>query len=298
MSVRRALLVALAVFACLALPGVAIAVRRGASATVVYLRAEQTLLKAFATELPVAQTDANNYVSQVTAECPGVLSHAPLNQGFQSLYQEVVLGLAVAFIHPYDTPVAMFARRVEHLRWTSRALTKLVHFRAAANRAEAKIAEPHVCTDLSVWVASGYRTIPTATKTLERESEARSEERVLRNKKESRTLAEEILRLLRPYEHARTKALARSVEASWALTRHMFLGALEGLVSRLNDGLGTGADGHAASRTAAAPQRHASCAVCGFPKLAASPALLGLHASPIVTCSCHRQMPGGPTWSK
>lgn len=181
----------------------ALAASSNASATLAYLRADHALIKAFA-NVPAEESSAASLAREVNAECPHILAGAPHSGGYDEIASEASVGLLDALARPFFSAAITFARRVEHLRWSSLSLTRLVHLRAADDRAELSVPPPHLCADYKAWVASDYQTVPHGT-TAFLASYAAASERPGASR-------EEIARKFARYEGPQMKALARSTK--------------------------------------------------------------------------------------
>jgi hypothetical protein len=127
--------------------------------------------------------------NKLSAECPGVLAGAPQGsfrdlltheskrtgrqrgeasrhgRQLRELDLEVILYLASAEDEVMRQLRLAFAQRVELLRWSNAEVTREIH--ADARSAVSPLLEiPNVCTDMRAWVASGYVSLSTSTKTL------------------------------------------------------------------------------------------------------------------------------------
>jgi hypothetical protein len=221
----------LAAFACLVLPQAAVAAPDDASSTLAYLRAEKAFGKALADGIPAAKRSAKGFLGRLTAECPKVLAKAPASGGFSSLYAEALFGLAGALVEPFEPTARAFARRIGHLRWRSAKLTHLVHALAVGERVDVAIPVPHVCADMSAWVAGDYKAVPGETRAFLRSWEARERPSPPRS---------EILKRLAPYEDPSMRTLARLAVKRRSQAERRFAVLLESTAAQLGTALGLG----------------------------------------------------------
>jgi hypothetical protein len=212
-----------------ALPCLALAAPGNSAATLNFLRADHVFAQAVRTKIPAAQTSANSFVTEVAAECPHILGDAPHTAGFGQLASEASLAILDVFDRPLVQAGVVFAERVERLRWSSRPLTRLVHVHAAEERAEARVAPPHLCADLNAWKASDYRTVPQGTETFVRT--------YLAAREGPEASDEAILGKLTPYERPSMRVLARAVKHLEAQSAPLLREAIAGPIARLSEAL-------------------------------------------------------------
>lgn len=181
-----------------------------ATATRDYLQAELTQTRAEAAGLPTAIAAVETLRGRLAVECPGVLAHepalAPGEKPSSSLTQIEEEGEAAVFGTAEQTEYAHrhgFARAVSRLRWSNRALTRLIHSYAAAGVAQAAVPAPDLCADLRSWVASGYKSVSAAT-----EAYIHTESVLIG---ETRGATSAITRKLAPYENRSDKKIARQI---------------------------------------------------------------------------------------
>lgn len=218
---RRRLLVALLVgVACLEAAPDAHAASGDAAATLAYLRADRTMLRADSRQLSAGQAALKSFAVSVSGECPGVASGAPAPYR-NELSLEVFYAAGIAFVAPFKQARLRFAVDIERLRWQSRKLTELVRLYARAEREEASLVVPAVCTNLTEWVKGGYGAPPASTA------------RFLRTASSVPAPSEEILGLLRSSVQPGDRGLLRSVKdlegrtenavgtAVWEINRHL-----------------------------------------------------------------------------
>jgi hypothetical protein len=149
-----------------------------ASATRAYLQADYAATRAEVASFPGAIAAVEALAGRLRAECPGALANEPTPaQGAKPSSselliaqeeQESALGVAAATEYARRRTVA---RTVSRLRWSSRALTRLVHSDAEAEATFAQLPAPKLCVDIGAWVASGFQTVSAATESyVQRES--------------------------------------------------------------------------------------------------------------------------------
>jgi hypothetical protein len=181
-----------------------------ASVTGAYLQAEYAVIRAEVKSFPVAVAAIEALAKKVQVECPGVLANAPkpasgtpptgTTAEVSEEELDAVFGVAEATEYARRH---RFAGIVARLRWSNRALTRLVHSQAAAETEKAAIPAPSLCADMSSWVASGYQAVSAGT---ERYLKLES---ALSAKTEGTSAA--IMRKLVPYESPADKRIAKKV---------------------------------------------------------------------------------------
>ena len=197
------------------------------AATKTYVEAVYTWEQAAVANLPASGTAFDEFAGRIQAECPGVVANAlpPEPVGGQTLRQlderirkteqlselegETTSALFEAWEQPDRQATAALAAAVEPLRWSNPTLTRQVQLSIARFAEGIDSPLPDVCGDIREWVASGYKTLSTATREYRSRKEARN-----------RTSASSTTHFtLAPYEGAyekaltsRTKQLASEVE--------------------------------------------------------------------------------------
>jgi hypothetical protein len=183
-----------------------------ASATGSYLQAQYAVVRGEVKSFPVAVAAIEALAKKVQMECPGVLANAPkpasgtppTGTTAEVSEEEIdaVFGVAEA---TEDARRRRFAGIVARLRWSNRALTRLVHSQAAAETEKAAIPAPSLCADMRSWVGSGYQAVPASTEhylKLESALSARTEGTPV-----------SVMRKLVPYESLADKRIAKKVAA-------------------------------------------------------------------------------------
>jgi hypothetical protein len=175
-----------------------------------YLQADLAQTRAEAAGLPAAIAAVEALRGRLAAECPGVLAHepalAPGEKPSGALTQIEEEGEGAVFGAAEQTESAHrrgFAHAVARLRWSNRALTRLIHSYTAAGVAQATIPPPDLCADLRAWVGSGYKSVSAATEAYVHQ------ESILIG--ETRGAASAIARKLAPYENRSDKKIAREI---------------------------------------------------------------------------------------
>ncbi len=209
--------------------------------TAVYNYAQESLANA-----PATRAVLEGWAGRVGAECPGVLKGAPpesppgtpfarkvgesKREGEQLNELEFELGRAENLTAGQAERQALlaFAAATRTLRWSDAAVTRSVSAGDASLEAELAQPVPDVCADMQAWVASGYRTLPAATKELRSRAAAAAE----------RDLASSTIgKPSYPHaEDAAERALNAQVEKLYEEKRKAL--GLQGIYRRLDDALG------------------------------------------------------------
>ncbi len=163
----------------------------GAS-TAAYLRARNGLLQKWMTTLAAGQGPMEEYVSDVRAECEGVLRDAPVTtklapvgsiRGLTNrrlaqaeratfLYKLTEEGLEYAQRLPQLAAGQRFASRIAALRWSDPAVTDLVHSYASIENHALRSQPQNICARAREWVKDGYGSPPSlSTLSLRRPSQ-------------------------------------------------------------------------------------------------------------------------------
>jgi hypothetical protein len=133
------------------------------AATWAFLRAEYRYEHTAGANLTKSQREVNAYVVHVTTSCPQVLAHAPQGPELTEIRREVAFA-PVAVSDRVDHHAAEeLIRAITGLRWSNRALTDHVRELVGVTKAGNALPVPDVCNDATLWVASGYHTLPSGT---------------------------------------------------------------------------------------------------------------------------------------
>ncbi len=198
--------IAIALSPCVALARVS---PGDATATRSYLLEDYAAMRAELKDFPAALAAIEALGTRLHAECPGVLANAPKPaRGATPNSTEVEIGkeesdaaFGVAEHTEYRRSRG-FARAVARLRWSNRALTRLVHLHAAEEVAKAEVPPPELCADMRAWVSSGYQTVSAATESYLRRESALSK---------TEGAEEVIMRRLARYENRADRRIARQI---------------------------------------------------------------------------------------
>jgi hypothetical protein len=131
------------------------------SAALRYLTADHQALVEIKASLPESKLKMDGFVSRTVRECPDVAEHAPSGQLLDDLSEEALDSVSVASEAAFQAASDALARHVEHLRWSSRRLTRLVEDFRKELRATSTL--PPFCSELKEWVSSGYSVLPQTT---------------------------------------------------------------------------------------------------------------------------------------
>lgn len=205
---------------CLASPAGGSAESGDVAATNAYLAASYAYWRTVLGDVPATRAAVEGFAGTLRAECAGVLKDASREDFPESStsfarsvgeskredeqLSELENELGGAFRSTVEASeraaLLTFADTVRPLHWSNPILDQQVS--AALANLEERLARPmpSVCADMKAWVASGYRTLPAATKALRAEQEATAEHAFVRP-------APSIASLLAPYESASEKAL-------------------------------------------------------------------------------------------
>jgi hypothetical protein len=184
---------------------------------------------------PSAQRAFEAAANKLAAECPGVLAGAPQESPYElfldgsrktprqrgeasrqerqlgELGLEMMLYLALAEVEALHEPRLVFAQKVAQLRWSDAQLTRRVH-EEASDSVDPPFEVPGVCADMGAWVASGYRSLSSNTKTVIRKFAI-----LARSEREQPTIES----LLKRYEGSSEKALTHKIEVQKRLAERV-----------------------------------------------------------------------------
>lgn len=182
----------------LSAPAVAAGHVDNAAATRAYVRAGAAFEQGAIADLAASVAAVEASTNAVGEECPDALTYAPRDQAFAELGEAAGDAMSDASLVPARSLMLDQAHAIEHLVWSNRKLTRLVHIEAKSELETAALEQPNVCADIAAWTASGYATLPrSVTRYVERSNELESLSFVGRSEEFRETV---IARMLRRYE--------------------------------------------------------------------------------------------------
>ncbi len=108
------------------MPSAALAGSGDVAATRTYIQADYTLVHTARVNLATSEAALQRLRHQIAADCPGAAAGSPQGTDSEQLSNELVGAMTLAAIGPDVRAVAAFASTVEHLHWSSGALTRKV----------------------------------------------------------------------------------------------------------------------------------------------------------------------------
>jgi hypothetical protein len=194
--------------------------RSDIAASKAYVHARYALEQASQAELPVTRAALDGVVAHIGATCPGILRGAPLDRprhrgrpgsvaletpARDLLALEAYKGLETTLIRSQATSRREFVDAVDHLRWTDRKVTSLVHSIVDTEAGWLNGPLPDTCHDMKAWVASGYRRLTASTRRvpfgIQPISERVSNELIALGYR-TRFPSRDLLQLLKRYQHS------------------------------------------------------------------------------------------------
>jgi hypothetical protein len=169
------------------------------SATHAYIQANYALAKVGVARIPAVQAKVAQLNANLSQQCPGAGKGAPELEVTQPLSHEVVAALWSITYGANAQPIAAFAAKTKHLRWSNGRLTRIVSRYAASLHEMATLPLPNICEDVRSFAASGFRTAPPAIVALVEHAE-------------SIELEPAPARLLAPYERGSDRAVLAKTE--------------------------------------------------------------------------------------
>jgi hypothetical protein len=171
-SVWRALrmrLVVAALLCCLilalaALPARAQAGAGDVAATRAYIEANYGLVHVVASRIGPIERGLHGVLAQVRGECPAAAAGSPQDADSEQLSNEVIGTLVQTAVRLLVHPASLrFVLVAGALKWSDRALTRAIHAYVAKLETLATLGVPSLCSDVRVWAASGFHTLPGST---------------------------------------------------------------------------------------------------------------------------------------
>lgn len=204
---------------------VAAASRSDEHATHAYLIAQYKLGTALLHGAAAARGAESAAAAQIARECPGVVSGMPqepslkpfpappprvrgenarLSQQKQTIEEELATAVDRPGTSLYRAAEEVWAAEVRQLSWSNPAITSDVQAGITARLETISAPAPPFCADARAWVQSGYRALSAASREFEASRAAR-----MSDERGEGSLGT----LLKPYENASDRALARKTNA-------------------------------------------------------------------------------------
>jgi hypothetical protein len=162
----RALLAATALVTLLWAPVQASARSNDVAATHAYIQANYRLARASVALIGPVQRKVQRLKEQLAGECPLIGAGSPENEASQPMAHEVADALWSVEYGAAAGPIASFVKAVGHLRWSSRATTRIASTYARNLHELATLPLPPLCEDVRAWKATGFQTMPPRTASL------------------------------------------------------------------------------------------------------------------------------------
>jgi hypothetical protein len=162
--VSGSVLSGLACVVLVASPQAALARSADVAATQTLARATSTLVHTARPDIDRGLAAVKSYANQVAAQCPRVAGESsPQNHESEQLDNELVGALTTVGYRTAAGPIAVYAKAVEGLHWSSGRLTRAVKTFAKKLEGLATLATPNLCNDIGGWATSGYKALPAST---------------------------------------------------------------------------------------------------------------------------------------
>ncbi len=169
LALQRCLVVAtlLCSVVCLAPAALPASARAGggdAATTRTYLEVNYRFVKDVASKIPSIERALHATATQVRGECPRAAAGSPQNSDSEQLSNEVVGTLVDTAVPLLVRPASLrFILVAGALKWSDGALTRTVQAYVAKLKTLGTLGVPSLCSDVRVWAASGFRTLPGST---------------------------------------------------------------------------------------------------------------------------------------
>jgi hypothetical protein len=202
--------------------------------TSAYLNAQYAFARAAASQTAASVAAIEAEAAGIAQGCPSSLAGAPHRRQFDELGEETTAAVLFAGSKPDANATHAFVNTIAHLRWSNHKIAGLMRMLAAEERATIALALPDVCADIEAWVKSDYHTLAQGTQLFLKQTEAI--EKTVGPKKES--LNDAILRMLKPYESARDRRLARQTKHLYEIVGRRILEGFSAAMKNLGHALG------------------------------------------------------------
>jgi hypothetical protein len=174
---------------------------RDVAATRAYIQADYRLTSLARRHLAASQASIRALVKRTVGECPLAGEGSYVNHAANEVSEEIVGTIVATAYHPDVAAIHEFVGAVQHLRWSSRTLTRAVRAYMVKLQNLAVLAPADICGDVKAFAATGFSSEPEATVRFDKLYFAADVE------------AEEVpLRLLAPYEDVHRVELLRRVK--------------------------------------------------------------------------------------
>ncbi len=164
----RGALVAIAVIA-VASPQAGLAAEPSDPASIrVYVHGRYRLARTLLSGLPAARDAVKQYVAHISQECPNVLNGAPGGQQSLEFLQEEIDAFSVVLLGTYEQQTGELSRKFKVLEHVSQKLKRTI-LRGVSSSLAPDFETPPIpdlCRDFEAWAASGFKTLPAATRAL------------------------------------------------------------------------------------------------------------------------------------
>lgn len=133
-----------------------------------YVHGRHRLARTLLSGLPAAQDAVKQYVAHVSQECPNVLNGAPGGQQSLEFLQEEIDAFSVVLLGTYEQQAGELTRKFKRLEHVSQKLKRTILRGVSSNLAPdfETPPMPNLCRDFETWAASGFKTLPAATRAL------------------------------------------------------------------------------------------------------------------------------------
>jgi hypothetical protein len=142
------------------------------ASTHAYIQANYALARATEARVAPAQAAVETLNGRLGQECPRVGAGSPENTASAPMSYEVAVALWSTSYGIDAGPIRTFAGAVKRLHWSNSRLTHLAHSYATDLYELSTLALPDLCGDVRAWQATGFRTVPADTASLDRRVEA------------------------------------------------------------------------------------------------------------------------------
>jgi len=133
------------------------------AATSAYLQADHRLVSTVTSRIARIEATLRGVLAGVRSECPRAAAGSPQDGQSTQLSNEVI-GAMITAVVALDRPAGhAFVAATEHLRWSSRALTRTIQSYVGKVRTLSALAQPRLCADVRAWASAGFHALPPST---------------------------------------------------------------------------------------------------------------------------------------
>jgi hypothetical protein len=144
-------------------PAAAFGSSKDVASTKAFVSANYALGRATKARITFAEHTIGGYITQLSQQCHAAAYGSPGNTEAEQFSNEVVVVLTAMTYHADAPAIANLAHAVKGLHWSNPKVNRTIARYVARLQALAALPVPDLCTDVKTWAASGFKTVPANT---------------------------------------------------------------------------------------------------------------------------------------